>query len=126
MQRAAAHKGVIEMTSFEVTIGSEKQIAWAKELIAKRAAPSMGGHLYVVADGMKWIADYRANIESASAPQEIKDKAFALLDKLPTCAAFWIGGAGNDTRLVIEAILTGTTKHIIGQNAVNLYKALAA
>lgn len=110
--------------SFEITIGTEKQIAYAKDLVAKRAHLSMGGNLYILDEGMKWIADYRAKIEAAAVPQEIKDKAFALLEKLPTCAAFWIG-TFDDALVVIEAILTGDKRAIVFRYA-NLHKALTA
>jgi len=111
--------------TFEITIGTDKQIEFAKDIIAKRAHASMGGNCYHLEAGMKWIADYRAFIESSAAPQALKDRAVALLEVLPTVAVFWIQGAGDDTRRVIEAILSGRTAGVIG-DAVDLYKALTS
>lgn len=110
--------------TIEITIGTEKQIAWAQGLIAKRAHPKMGGNLYILDAGLARIAAIRADIVASGASAEMIARAEAALDLLPTCAVFWIGSA--DLHVLIGAVVTGEKSGIIGQDLVSLYKALTA
>nr|WP_309504305.1 hypothetical protein [uncultured Roseovarius sp.] len=95
-----------------ITIGTEKQIAYAESIIANRAHPNCGGNFYMIEGGISLIEEARKIIVDSEVPQDLKDRAEEVIEILPRVASFWINVRRIDQVMeIIESVIEGGKGH---------------
>jgi hypothetical protein len=100
-------------TQIEITIGSEKQIAWARDIQMNPQGQSKAA----------WIKEAKTYIHKADCDEAIKGKAIEGIDAAASTAKFWIEDFSvSDLLSLAEAWVTSDEGSVKGSFAYGLYK----